>query len=78
MAERANRWLAKIYDRMREYLLQEDILHADETTVQVLKEPGRSAESKSYMWLYRNGRDRPPIYCLNISVPVRANTQKSF
>ena len=29
------------------------MLHADETTLQVLKEPGRSSTSKSYMWLYR-------------------------
>ena len=27
----------------------------DETTLQVLKEPGRAAESKSYMWVYRGG-----------------------
>lgn len=45
---------------MREHLLQEEIMHADETTLQVLKEPGRATESKSYMWLYRNGRGRPP------------------
>ena len=41
---------------MRKLLLQEDILHADETTLQVLNEPGRKAQSKSYMWLYRAGR----------------------
>ena len=29
------------------------VLHADETTLQVLKEPGCSSASKSYMWLYR-------------------------
>ena len=33
------------------------VLHADETTLQVLKEPGKSAQSKSYMWLYRTGID---------------------
>src|SRR5690625_4186592 len=60
MVEGANRWLAKIYNRMREHLLEEEILHADETTLQVLRESGRAAESKSYMWLYRNGRGRPP------------------
>ncbi len=60
MVEGADRWLAQIYTRMREHLLKEDIMHADETTLQVLKEPGRSAESKSYMWVYRNGRGRPP------------------
>ena len=34
-------------------LRREPVLHADETTLQVLKEPGRSSTSKSYMWLYR-------------------------
>ncbi|WP_257195228.1 IS66 family transposase [Acetivibrio clariflavus] len=30
------------------------VLHADETVVQgALKEPGKAAQSKSYMWLYR-------------------------
>jgi transposase/uncharacterized coiled-coil protein SlyX len=57
----ADPWLKVIYDRMHEHLLKQNILHADETTLQVLKEPGRSAESKSYMWLYRTGRDGPPI-----------------
>ncbi|AHM55814.1 transposase [Peptoclostridium acidaminophilum DSM 3953] len=57
----ADPWLKRIYDRMHEQLVQHDILHADETTLQVLREPGRSADSKSYMWLYRTGRDGPPI-----------------
>lgn len=46
---------------MREHLLQKEIMHADETTLQVLKEPERKADSKSYMWLYRTGRDGPAI-----------------
>lgn len=54
-------WLAHIYARMREHLLNCEIIHADETTLQVLKEPGREATSQSYMWLYRTGRDGPPI-----------------
>ena len=36
-----------------EQLCRETVLHADETTLQVLKEPGRSSARKSYMWLYR-------------------------
>ena len=32
-----------------------DIAYADETTVQVLKEPGRRAQQKSYMWLFGGG-----------------------
>lgn len=57
----ANHWLTLLYDRMHEYLLKLDILHADETRFQVLHEPGRAAETKSYLWLYRTGRVGPPI-----------------
>ena len=33
------------------HLQQQHVLHMDETTLQVLDEPGKSAQSKSYMWL---------------------------
>ena len=46
-------WLRPIYDVLHRKLCQETVLHGDETTLQVLKEPGKSAASKSYMWLYR-------------------------
>lgn len=54
-------WLELIYGRLKHKLLEQEILHADETTVQVLKEPGRAAESESFMWLYRTGCVGPPI-----------------
>jgi len=54
-------WLKPVYARMKWHLLKRDIAHADETTLQVLQEAGRSAQSTSYMWLYRSGRDGPPI-----------------
>jgi transposase len=57
----ADHWLALLFGRMREHLLEQDILHADETTLQVLREPGKSAETQSYMWLYRTGRMGPAI-----------------
>ena len=46
-----------IWERMKEKLLKENILHADETTLEVLREPDRKAQSKSYMWLYRTGKE---------------------
>ena len=49
----SEKWLRPVYDTLREQLRKESVLHADETTLQVLKEPGRSSASKSYMWLYR-------------------------
>jgi transposase len=54
-------WLELIYGRLKKKLLEQGILHADETTIQVLKEPGRAAETDSYMWLYRTGCIGPPI-----------------
>lgn len=48
-------YLEAIYDKLRQELLEEDILHADETEIQVLREEGKSPQSKSYMWLYRTG-----------------------
>ncbi|MCL2798405.1 MAG: IS66 family transposase [Firmicutes bacterium] len=50
-------WLQPIYDRLKKQLISAEVLHADETTVQVLREDGRHAENKSYMWLYRTGAD---------------------
>jgi transposase len=52
----ANDWLTPVYDVLHEGLVKHDYLHADETPVQVLREPGRKATADSYMWLYRTGR----------------------
>lgn len=41
------RWLAKVHERMKVELLSHVRIHADETTVQVLKEPNREAKKKS-------------------------------
>lgn len=68
----ANVWLKLLYDRMHEHLLKLGFLHADETTFQVLKEPGRAATSKSYLWLYRSGNDGPPIILFDYQT-TRAN-----
>jgi Transposase IS66 family len=44
-----------LIDLMSETQLGYDILQMDETTVQVLKEDGRAATAKSYMWVRRGG-----------------------
>jgi transposase len=46
---------------LRDRLLSYDILQMDETPVQVLKEPGKSAQSKSYLWLQRGGPPDQPV-----------------
>jgi transposase len=53
-------WLYGIYARLKLSLVEDNTaLHADETTVQVLKELGRRSEQKSYMWLYRTSGGAP-------------------
>jgi len=74
----AEDWLAPIYEKMKADLLKQNVLFADETTLQVLLEPERKAQTKSYMWLYRTGgdvanslvlyeyqQDRRPIHPMN-------------
>ena len=46
---------------LRDRLLEYDIIQMDETTVQVLKEPGKRAQSKSYIWLQRGGPPAQPV-----------------
>ena len=65
------RWLSLIHSRMRERLLECRYLNADETTVQVLREPGREAKQKSYMWLFRTGPHEVPI-CVYEYHPTRS------
>jgi transposase len=57
----AQTWLKPVYEALKQALVQRDIVQADETTLTVVQEPGRRAEQKSYMWLYRSGREGPPI-----------------
>lgn len=59
----AEHLLTPVYGLLHQELLARDILHADETTLKVLHEPGKTAQSKSYMWLYRTGgdTDRPIV-----------------
>jgi len=71
-------WLEPLYDRLHEDLLRRDILQADETTLQVLQEPGRAATTKSYLWLYRTGRDGPPIILYEYQPTREAEHPKAF
>ncbi len=51
----SEQYLESLYDLMKKDLISKDIIHADETTVQVLNHQDGSTNIKSYMWLYRSG-----------------------
>lgn len=46
--------LQPLINLIHEKVLEQKYLHMDETIVQVLNEPGRAAESQSYMWVLRS------------------------
>lgn len=50
-------YLIPVVEHLQKELLSRDIIHCDETPVQVLKEEGKKPQTKSYMWLYRTGND---------------------
>jgi transposase len=61
-------WAVKVAELCRPLLelMEKDVLqgfqiNADETTLQVLQEPGREATTRSYMWLFRGGTGQRPV-----------------
>ena len=56
---------------LRDELLERPYLLMDETTVQVLKEPGKAPESKSQLWAQMSAGPEPPIVLFEYD-PTRA------
>lgn len=61
-----------IINLLRDHLLDADLILGDETVVQVLKESGRVAQSKSYLWAQMTGSG-PPIRLFSYT-PGRGGT----
>lgn len=58
--------LKPLYDALQKMLVKQTSIQADETPLQVLDEPERSAQDKSYMWLYRTtGQLGSPVILYN-------------
>jgi transposase len=54
--------LKPLLEMLRLYILSGPLINIDETTVQVLSEPGRKPQSKSYAWVFRSGGPLPGLY----------------
>ncbi|HDY84030.1 MAG TPA: IS66 family transposase [Halieaceae bacterium] len=57
----AGKLIQPVINLLRDRLLDYDLLQMDETTVQVLNEQGKTAQSKSYLWLQRGGPPEQPV-----------------
>lgn len=56
---RAGKLSQAIINLLGDKWAEQPVVHMDETPVQVLKEPGKSAQSQSYMWVRASGGDHP-------------------
>lgn len=73
LIESTELWLQPIFDELKRKLLLNKVLHADETTLQVLKEPGKKPQSDSYLWVYRTSGDSPEPIVIAEYLPNRKN-----
>ena len=68
-----------IYARMKEDLLKYDVIHGDETRVQVLHEEDRRAKTKSQMWAFTNPETAEnPIVLYKYSPTRHGSNAKDF
>jgi len=72
-------YMQPMYDYFHRELLKRRFLMMDETPIQVLKEEGRRAQSKSYFWLVRTGEDGlNPIILYNYTATRAGENAKQF
>ena len=64
-----------VINLLRDQLLDAEIIHGDETELQVLKEPGRAAQRKSYLWAQMSGSG-PPIRLFTYAPSRSAETAR--
>jgi len=61
-----------LFNLLQDEVLSGYLINIDETTVQVLAEPGRDPTTKSYMWIFRRGDPEKPVLIYQYH-PTRAS-----
>ncbi len=75
----AEEFFTPLCDYFKRKLVAGRYAMADETPVQVLKEPGRRPETKSYMWVFRSGEfDSDQMVLFHYSETRAGETAKEF
>lgn len=70
--------LLPVYNLLQDKLLAARVIHMDETRVQVLNEPGRRAESQSYMWVRVSGDPPRRIILFDYEPTRHSETPKAL
>lgn len=79
MIKITDRYLMYVYQAMKQKLLDTQLIHCDETPFTVVKD-GRSAGTKSYMWVYHTSEryGSPPIYIYQYDQGRSTNVPREF
>ena len=74
------RWLVPLWEALKALLLMSPIILGDETVTQVLKEPGKTPQSDSRMWVYCTGNvpRAPPIVLFEYQPTRHGDHPKEF
>jgi len=74
-------WLLPLWLALKAILLESPVINADESVLQVLKEPGKTPQSDSYMWVYCTGKyleRSPPIILFEYRSSRAGENPKAF
>ena len=69
---RSSNWIKPLCERMMTLLLKEDIIHADETVLRVLKRDGKQVDWQSRCWVFCSGKDSKRKMVLYLYYPTRS------
>ena len=69
---RSSNWIKPLCERMMTLLLKEDIIHADETVLRVLKRDGKQVDGQSRCWVFCSGKDSKRKMVLYLYYPTRS------
>ena len=77
--QNSEEFFAPLYDYLKRRIVAGRYAMADETPLQVLKEPGRRPQTKSFMWVFRTGEfDKEQIVLFHYSETRAGETPKEF
>jgi transposase len=70
--------LQPLINRLSEFINEQSVLHMDETPLQVLNEPGKRAQSQSYMWVMTTTQASVPIVLYHYSASRSGDIPKEL
>lgn len=75
---RCGELIQPLLNRCQDHVLEQPIVHMDETPVQVLNEPGKTPQSVSYMWVMTTHAHCSPVVLFHYSPSRSQDTPKTL